>query len=50
MHHLNAAMTRLKRALGLPETVSVLGLIKMCPILAFFTVLIMTALAVMALS
>jgi len=43
-------MNRLKRALGLPETVSVLGLIKMCPILAFFTVLIMTALAVMALS
>jgi hypothetical protein len=50
MKSLNAAMNRLKRALGLPETVSVLGLVKMCPILAFLSLLIVTALAVTALS
>jgi len=46
----NRSMNRLKRALGLPESISVLGLIRMCPILAFFSLLILVTLAVLALS
>ena len=50
MNHLLATMNRLKRALGLPETISVLGLMQICPILVFFGLLIVTALAVMVVS
>ncbi|MEY4298450.1 MAG: hypothetical protein RLZZ423_1629 [Cyanobacteriota bacterium] len=50
MNRLMETMNRLKRALGLPETVSVLGLVRMCPILVFFSLLILAALAVMVLS
>ena len=43
-------MSRFKRALGLPETISLLGVARMCPILVFFSLLILAALAVLALS
>ena len=43
-------MNRFKRALGLPETISVLGVIRMCPLLVFFSLLILAGLAVLALS
>jgi len=45
----NARMNRVKRALGLPESISLFGLIRMCPILAFFSLLMVGALLVMAL-
>lgn len=50
MNSLIAAMNRLKRALGLPETVGVLGLVRMCPILVFFCLLIVAALMVVVLN
>jgi hypothetical protein len=50
MNNLVAGVSRLKRALGLPETISVLGMARMCPILMFFGLLIVAALGVMALS
>jgi hypothetical protein len=50
MNSLIAAMNRLKRALGLPETVGVLGVVRMCPILVFFSLLIVGALVVVALN
>jgi hypothetical protein len=49
MNSLVAAMNRLKRALGLPETIGVLGVVRMCPILVFFGLLIVAALVVLAL-
>lgn len=49
MKSLVAAMNRLKRALGLPETIGVLGVVRMCPILVFFGLLIVAALVVLAL-
>ena len=36
---LNRLMSRVKRALGLPDSTSVLGLIRMCPILALLSLL-----------
>ena len=50
MNGLMETMNRLKRSLGLPETVSVLGLVRMCPLLVFFSLLILTAMAVLVLS
>ena len=50
MNSLVAAMNRLKRALGLPETIGVLGVGRMCPILVFFSLLIVAALVVVALN
>lgn len=50
MNSVMARMSRLKRALGLPETVRVLGMVRACPILMVFALLIMAALGVMALS
>ena len=50
MTSIMAVMNRLKRALGLPETISVLGVARMCPLLVFFSLLILAAMAVMALS
>ena len=50
MNRLIATMNRLKRALGLPESISLLGVVRMCPILAFLSLLILAALAVLALS
>ncbi len=49
MNSLMTAMNRLKRALGLPETIGVLGVVRMCPILVFFSLLIVAALVVLAL-
>jgi phosphotransferase system glucose/maltose/N-acetylglucosamine-specific IIC component len=49
MNHVMQTMNRLKRALGLPETISVLGLVRMCPLLVFFSLLILAALAVLVL-
>jgi hypothetical protein len=49
MNSLMNAMNRLKRALGLPETIGVLGVVRMCPILVFFSLLIVAALVVLAL-
>lgn len=50
MNCINNTMSRLKRALGLPQTVSVLGMVRMCPILVFFSLLIVAALAVLVLN
>lgn len=50
MNSLVSTMNRLKRALGLPETIGVLGMMRMCPILAFFSLLIVAALVVLALN
>jgi|Wag4MinimDraft_6_1082665.scaffolds.fasta_scaffold05660_2 hypothetical protein len=50
MNSLQATMNRVKRALGLPETIGVLGLGRMCPLLVFFGVLIVAALAVILLN
>lgn len=49
IHAVNTRMNRVKRALGLPESISLFGLIRMCPILAFFSLLVVGALLVMAL-
>ena len=49
MNHVMQTMNRLKRAQGLPETISVLGLVRMCPLLVFFSLLILAALAVLVL-
>ena len=43
-------MNRVKESLGIPQTVSVLGVARMCPILVFFSLLILAALLVLALS
>lgn len=50
MNSLIAAMNRLKHALGLPETIGVLGVVRMCPILVFFSLLIVAALMVVVLN
>jgi hypothetical protein len=50
MNWINSVMSRVKRAVGLPETVSVLGVVRMCPILVFFSLLIVAALAVLLLN
>lgn len=50
MKRLMNAMNQVKRALGLPETINLLGVVRMCPILVFFSLLILAALAVVALS
>lgn len=50
MNSLQATMNRVKRALGLPETIGVLGLGRICPLLVFFGVLIVAALAVILLN
>lgn len=49
MNRLTAAMNRLKQTLGLPESISLLGVVRMCPILAFLSLLILAALAVLVL-
>ena len=46
---LNRLMSRVKRTLGLPDSISVLGLIRMCPILALLSLLILVAVGVMVL-
>jgi hypothetical protein len=50
MNSIVATMNRLKRALGLPETIGVLGVARMCPILVFFSLLVLAALGVIVLS
>jgi len=46
---INRVMSRVKRTLGLPDSISVLGLIRICPILALLSLLILVALGVMVL-
>ena len=48
MNTLMAAMSRVKRALGIPDTISVLGVVRMCPILVFLSLLSLAAVLVMA--
>ena len=50
MNTLMAAMSRVKRALGIPDTISVLGVVRMCPILVFLSLLILAPVLVMALN
>jgi hypothetical protein len=50
MNWINKVMSRVKCAVGLPDTVSVLGVVRMCPILVFFSLLIVAALAVLLLN
>jgi len=47
---LNTRMNKVKRALGLPESVGLFGIVQACPILVFFGLLITAALAVVVLS
>jgi hypothetical protein len=42
-------MSRLKRSMGLPDSIGILGLIRMCPILAFLSLLLLVAVGVMVL-
>lgn len=50
MNSINAAMNRLKRALGLPETVGLFGLFRVCPLLMVLVLLALAAGAVVLLS
>jgi hypothetical protein len=49
LNAINIRMSRVKRALGLPQTVNVLGVMQICPILVVFSLLILGALLVVAL-
>jgi hypothetical protein len=50
MNALITTMNRFKRSLGLPQSINVFGMGRACPLLVFFALLILGALAVLAFS
>lgn len=50
MNALITTMNRFKRRVGLPESIGILGIARACPILVFFALMILGALAVLAFS
>ena len=50
MNAIISTMNRCKRSLGLPQSISVLGIGRACPLLVFFVLLSLGALAVLVFS
>lgn len=50
MNAIITTMNRFKRSLGLPESISVLGVGRACPLLVFFGLAILVALGVLVFS
>ena len=49
MNALITTMNRFKRRVGLPESIGILGIGRACPLLVFFALLVLGALAVLVL-
>jgi hypothetical protein len=50
MNALITTMNRLKQRMGLPESIGILGIGRACPLLVFFALLVLGALAVLVFS
>lgn len=50
MNAIISTMNRCKRSLGLPQSISVLGIGRACPLLLFFALMILGALVFLVLS